>query len=69
MSQKILRFLLPINLCTDNGAMVAWAGMKIQETEFSNSNFKPKAKWPIFLARLHKIYPAIDLKAGKCGNL
>ena len=45
----------PIKLCTDNGAMVAWAGIeKFKRNEFSNLNFKPKAKWPIFSAKITK---------------
>jgi N6-L-threonylcarbamoyladenine synthase len=56
LSQKgIVVFAPPINLCTDNGAMVAWAGIeKFKKQEFSNLNFKPKAKWPIFLAKITK---------------
>ena len=36
----------PIKLCTDNAAMVAWAGIeKLKLGMVDNLNFKPKAKW------------------------
>ncbi|MDX1923790.1 MAG: tRNA (adenosine(37)-N6)-threonylcarbamoyltransferase complex transferase subunit TsaD [Rickettsiaceae bacterium] len=39
----------PINLCTDNASMVAWAGMeKFTRGEFTPLNFCPKARWPIY---------------------
>jgi N6-L-threonylcarbamoyladenine synthase len=38
----------PINLCTDNAAMIAWAAMeRFKLNLFSNLNFCPKARWPI----------------------
>jgi N6-L-threonylcarbamoyladenine synthase len=38
----------PIALCTDNAAMIAWAGVeKYQLKMFDNLNFKPKARWPL----------------------
>lgn len=39
-------FSPPINLCTDNGAMIAWCGIE----QFSNNyelDFDPKPRWPI----------------------
>jgi len=38
----------PIKLCTDNAAMVAWAGIeKFKSGQFDNLNFKPRAKWEL----------------------
>ena len=38
----------PSFLCTDNGAMVAWAGIeKFVSGEKSNLNFAPKPRWPL----------------------
>lgn len=38
----------PIKLCTDNGAMIAWAGIeKLTLNETSNLSFIPKARWPL----------------------
>jgi len=38
----------PLNLCTDNGAMIAWAGLehfKLNQT--SDLNFAPRPRWPL----------------------
>ena len=41
-------FCPPIHLCTDNGAMIAWAGFeKFSESGPSDINFEPKARWPL----------------------
>ena len=41
-------FVPPIKLCTDNAAMVAWAGVeKLKLGMIDKLNFKPKAKWEI----------------------
>jgi N6-L-threonylcarbamoyladenine synthase len=38
----------PIELCTDNAAMVSWAGIeKLRLKMTDNLNFKPKARWEI----------------------
>ena len=38
----------PISLCTDNGVMIAWAGMeKLKLGKVDNLNFKPKARWEL----------------------
>lgn len=38
----------PIHLCTDNGAMVAWAGLeKFQQRGADNLAFKPRPRWPL----------------------
>lgn len=38
----------PIKLCTDNGAMIAWAGIeKLKLGHTSDLAFVPKARWPL----------------------
>ena len=38
----------PVALCTDNAAMIAWAGLeKLQAGKADHLDFKPKARWPI----------------------
>jgi N6-L-threonylcarbamoyladenine synthase len=38
----------PISLCTDNGAMIAWAGMeRFKKGLTDNINFVPKARWSL----------------------
>lgn len=38
----------PINLCTDNAVMIAWAGIeKFKLGIFDELDFKPKARWPL----------------------
>lgn len=38
----------PIRLCTDNAAMIAWAGIeKLMLGESSDLSFTPKARWPL----------------------
>ncbi len=38
----------PLNLCTDNAAMIAWAGIeKFQRGKTSNLNISPKARMPL----------------------
>ncbi len=38
----------PINLCGDNAAMIAWAGIeKYKLGRKDNLNFKPKSRWPL----------------------
>ena len=38
----------PIKLCTDNGVMIAWAGLeRFKLGLFDDLNFKPRARWPL----------------------
>ena len=38
----------PINLCSDNAAMIAWAGIERYKTNLVDSlNFPSKARWPL----------------------
>ncbi len=41
-------FFPPPNLCTDNGAMIAWAGYELYKKGFvSNLEIKAKPRWPL----------------------
>lgn len=38
----------PIKFCTDNGVMIAWAGVeRAQKGLFNKLDFKPKPRWPL----------------------
>ena len=38
----------PVSLCTDNGAMIAWAGLEhLAEGETSTFDLAPRARWPL----------------------
>lgn len=38
----------PINLCTDNGAMIAWAGVeRFQKGLIGSLDFAPRPRWPL----------------------
>ncbi len=38
----------PVNLCTDNGAMVAWAGVeRLQKGLVGSLDFAPRPRWPL----------------------
>ncbi|MBL4747726.1 MAG: tRNA (adenosine(37)-N6)-threonylcarbamoyltransferase complex transferase subunit TsaD [Magnetovibrio sp.] len=38
----------PLQLCTDNGAMIAWAGIEhLQLGHINDLNFKPRPRWPL----------------------
>ena len=43
------KFLFPsIKYCTDNGAMIALAGIeRFERNKFNNLNFKPRPRWPL----------------------
>ena len=38
----------PISLCTDNGAMIAWAGLEhLRKGDISQLDFMPRPRWPL----------------------
>ena len=38
----------PIKFCTDNGVMIAWAGLERFRRGFTNDlDFKPRPRWPL----------------------
>ena len=38
----------PIKFCTDNGVMIAWAGIeRAQKDIFNDLDFKPRPRWPL----------------------
>ena len=38
----------PLELCTDNGAMIAWVGVeKFEEEQFSELDVSAVARWPL----------------------
>ena len=38
----------PIRLCTDNGVMIAWAGLeRFQKGFVTDLDFKPRPRWPL----------------------
>lgn len=41
----------PIRLCTDNGVMIAWAGLeRFRKGYVDNIDFKPRPRWPLDLS-------------------
>lgn len=41
-------FAPPLSLCTDNGAMIAWAGLeRFQQGLTDNLDIKPRPRWPM----------------------
>lgn len=45
---NLMFFAPPLNLCTDNGAMIAWAGIERYQLGMTdNLDFKPRPRWPI----------------------
>ncbi|MBL4836323.1 MAG: tRNA (adenosine(37)-N6)-threonylcarbamoyltransferase complex transferase subunit TsaD, partial [Kordiimonadaceae bacterium] len=39
----------PLDLCTDNGAMIAWAGLErlVEDPEIDDADMAPRARWPL----------------------
>ena len=38
----------PVRFCTDNGVMIAWAGLERFKNGYTNSlDFKPRPRWPL----------------------
>ena len=59
-------FAPPLDLCTDNGAMIAWAGYeKYNHEGETNLDFKPRPRWPLD-PEAHYVNP-IQPKIGKNG--
>jgi len=47
-AKKFVFVAPPANLCTDNGAMVAWAGIeRFKVNALSSLNFAPRPRWPL----------------------
>lgn len=48
-AKKEIKFWAPpLELCTDNGAMIAWAGIERLRAGFQDSlNFQPRPRWPL----------------------
>ena len=48
-NQKGIQFIAPpISLCTDNAAMIAWAGVeRFNKEDFDGFDFLPKPRWPL----------------------
>ena len=45
---KFLPVFPPINLCSDNAAMIAWAGIERFKINMTNNlEFPSKARWPL----------------------
>ena len=48
-------FIPPSNLCTDNGAMIAWAGYEKYKVGLTSSlNFKALPRWPLEMESLYE---------------
>jgi N6-L-threonylcarbamoyladenine synthase len=48
LENEAVFFAPPIELCTDNGAMIAWAGYEKYNYEGSTKlDFKPRPRWPL----------------------
>lgn len=46
--KNIMLVTPPINLCTDNGAMIAWAGVeRLQRGLIGSLDFAPRPRWPL----------------------
>ena len=67
-SENITFYVPPIQLCTDNGAMIAWAGYEKylnRKDDISDFSFKARPRWPLDPSAY--IYNPIMKKIGKKG--
>jgi len=47
-SENIQLLAPPTNLCTDNAAIIAWAGLEqLQFGNYNSLDFKPRPRWPL----------------------
>ena len=47
-NNKMIFAAPPIRFCTDNGVMVAWAGLERFRKGYTDSlDFKPRPRWPL----------------------
>ena len=45
---KLIFSAPPIRFCTDNGVMIAWAGLERFQNGYTNElDFKPRPRWPL----------------------
>jgi N6-L-threonylcarbamoyladenine synthase len=46
--QQAAYYDVPLSLCTDNGAMVAWTGLQYAaRRQYTDLSFRPKPRWPL----------------------
>lgn len=45
--KNIQLFTPPINLCTDNAAMIAWAAVEQYNADVAPADFQPRSRWPL----------------------
>jgi len=65
-NNNLIFYAPPLNLCTDNGAMIAWAGYeKFLNDGSSELDFKPRPRWPLD-PKAYLINPTMK-KVGKKG--
>ena len=59
---KLPFYAPPLNLCTDNGVMIAWAGLEGFMTGQRNDlSFKPRPRWP--LDEIDQTYNTLETKS------
>ena len=46
----------PVRLCTDNGAMIAWAGVeRLRLGQVDALDFRPRPRWPLDPAAANRV--------------